>query len=312
VIENVYSIGLPVGEEYQLKRNRISPLQKKHQKRRISIVTGIHGDELEGQYVCYLLANFLQKNIEKLKATVDIYPSVNSIGIDSIMRKVPPYDIDLNRAFPGTEDDILPYRIAAGVVKAIEGSEIAIDIHSSNIFLRELPQVRISDENAETLVPLAKLLNIDFIWIHGAVTVLQSTFSHAMNELGTKTLVVEMGVGMRITQEYCHHLFQGILNMMQKLEMIELEEDFMIKNPLISTDGNVHFINAKKGGLFVPEIEHNHFVKKDSILGRIVSPTNGNTVSAIKSPCDGLVFTLREYPIVYEGSLMARIYEVKQ
>ena len=29
----------------------------------------------------------------------------------------------------------------------------------------------------------------------------------------------------------------------------------------------------------------------------------------VRSPVDGVLFTLREYPIVYEGSLMARIME---
>jgi len=27
------------------------------------------------------------------------------------------------------------------------------------------------------------------------------------------------------------------------------------------------------------------------------------------SPCNGLLFTIREYPVVYEGSLLARILE---
>ena len=42
---------------------------------------------------------------------------------------------------------------------------MAVDIHASNIFLREMPQVRISEETAEALVPLARLLHVDFVWI---------------------------------------------------------------------------------------------------------------------------------------------------
>ena len=34
-----------------------------------------------------------------------------------------------------------------------------------------------------------------------------------------KTLVVEMGVGMRITKEYCFQLFDGVLNLMKNLGM---------------------------------------------------------------------------------------------
>ena len=56
--------------------------------KRISIVTGIHGDELEGQYVCYEVARRIQENPEYLHGTVDIYPAMNPLGIDSITRGI--------------------------------------------------------------------------------------------------------------------------------------------------------------------------------------------------------------------------------
>ena len=31
----------------------------------------------------------------------------------------------------------------------------------------------------------------------------------------------------------------------------------------------------------------------------------------VKSPCNGLVFTLREYPVVNPGSLVARVLDVE-
>ena len=43
----------------------IEPEHKTGQEKRICVVTGTHGDELEGQYVCYELNRILreQKNI---------------------------------------------------------------------------------------------------------------------------------------------------------------------------------------------------------------------------------------------------------
>ena len=54
-IQDVVSIPLPVDEEYVIKRHRFAP-SCEGEKKRICIVTGIHGDELEGQYVCYEVA----------------------------------------------------------------------------------------------------------------------------------------------------------------------------------------------------------------------------------------------------------------
>ena len=55
MVEIVTSVGLPVDEKLIIKKNRIVPDggADPEAMKRISIVTGIHGDELEGQYVCY-------------------------------------------------------------------------------------------------------------------------------------------------------------------------------------------------------------------------------------------------------------------
>lgn len=305
-VEEVFSIELPVAEKLSIKRQRFTPHSGVTDKR-ISIVSGTHGDELEGQYVCFLLGEWLRAHSDAILATIDIYPALNSLGIDSITRSIPFYEVDLNRVFPGDKNDYLPAQIADGVVEAIQGSEIAIDIHSSNIFLREIPQVRISKALAGELVPLAHKLNIDFVWIHDAVTVLESTFAHALNSLGTKTLVVEMGVGMRITQEYGRQLLDGLLHLLASEGFI----DFIppsVRTPIDSEGGEVAYLNAESCGIFVPVFEHCQMIHKGDLLGRILDPLTGIVKQEVLAPIDGLLFTLRDYPVVYEGSLLARIF----
>lgn len=56
MIETIASIGLPIDETLMVKKNRTVPKSGlKGNEKRICIVTGTHGDELEGQYVCYEL-----------------------------------------------------------------------------------------------------------------------------------------------------------------------------------------------------------------------------------------------------------------
>lgn len=306
IVEEVFTIELPVGESFRIQRCRYTSKNEKSSKR-ISIVSGIHGDELEGQYVCFLLGEWLRKNPEKIRGTIDIYPAINSLGIDSITRSIPFYDVDLNRIFPGSKNDFLPAQIADGVVNVMRGSDLAIDIHSSNVFLREIPQVRIAKSQEETLVPLANLLNIDFVWVHDAVTVLESTFAHAMNTIGTKTLVVEMGVGMRLGKAYGHQLLDGLLNLMAHEGILEIEP-LNVRFPIQSHVGEVAYLNAAYPGLFVPAIEHCQMVSKGDIVGHIVSPLSGEVMDEVIAPIGGILFTLRAYPIVYEGSLLGRIF----
>ena len=308
----IFTSNLPVGEKLSVKRTRFEPKVVDNKKmKRISIVSGIHGDELEGQLVIYLLAQWLNKNRDKLKGIVDIYPAVNSLGVDTITRGFPLYEVDLNRTFPGSANEFLPGQVVHALANDVKGSDIAIDIHSSNIFLREIPQIRINKEYSKSTLPLAKELNCDFIWIHDAVTVLEATFSHTMNSMGTKTLVVEMGVGMRLTKEYGNQLLTGILNLMKKEQIIECDEEFVVRTPFSSEIGDVFYLNAPKSGLFVPALDHCAIIKEGDKIGDIVDPLTGTIYSTLKAPNDGILFTLREYPVVYEGSLIARIFGEK-
>jgi predicted deacylase len=309
MLETLFTIELPVGESYKLKRHRFEPNENQHSGgKRISIVSGTHGDEVEGIYVITMLAEWLKQNTDKIRGTIDLYPSLNSLGIDSITRTVPFYQVDLNRIFPGKNRDTFPTQMANGIVNAIKGSDIAIDIHASNIFLRELPQVRIADTYVDKLVPLAKQLNMDFIWVHDAITVLEATLAHSLNSLGTSTLVVEYGVGMRLTPSYGQQLLTGILNLMANEGILAIDP-LVVREPCYSNQGIVHYLNAPGAGLFVPSIDHCQTVSAQQIIGYIHDPYGVNEPIPCLTPGCGVLFTLREYPIVYEGSLIARIFD---
>ena len=307
MIETVASVGLPIDEKLMIQKNRMIPSSGlSGNEKRISVVTGTHGDELEGQYVCYELQRRIKENIECLTGIVDVYPAINPLGIDSITRGIPGFDLDMNRIFPGLENGSMPEYIASKIIDDLSGSAAVVDIHASNIFLEEIPQVRINELSRDTLVPLAKHLNVDYIWVHSSATVLESTLAYSLNVIGTPTLVVEMGVGMRITKKFGDQLTDGILALMKELGIWN-GDVITPKEPIISEDGEVSFINAGKSGVFVPCVGHWKNVKKDGHIGDILNPLTGEINERILAPTDGIVFTLREYPIVNEGSLIARI-----
>lgn len=308
MVEIVTSVGLPIDEKLMIKKNRIMPEgSSMNNLKRISVVTGIHGDELEGQYVCYELQRRIDEEKDKLSGIVDIYPAMNPLGIDSITRGIPAFDLDMNRLFPGNKDGNMTEYLAAGIIEDVQGSDCVVDIHASNIYLTEIPQIRINELHADTLIPLAKEANVDFIWVHGASTVLESTFAHSLNSIGTPVLVVEMGVGMRLTKEYGDQMVDGLFNLMKKLGIWQ-GEVASVRTPMISKDpDDVSYLNATASGLFVPEVKHGARLSEGDLIGRIVDPLCGKILDEVKSPQAGLLFTIRDYPIVDEGSLMGRV-----
>lgn len=306
MIETFCSVGLPVDEVLELKKNRLEP-DGKEKGKRISIVTGVHGDELEGQYVCFELIRRICEHKELLTGTVDIYPAMNPLGIDSITRGIPFFDLDMNRIFPGSREGAMTEYIAAKIIEDLTGSDLCVDIHASNIYLTEIPQIRINELHKEKLVPLAKNMNVDLIWVHGAATVLEATLAHSLNERNVPTLVVEMGVGMRITKTYCMQLVEGILYTMKEMGIWQGEVKEPRKPMISEENSDVCFLNASTSGIFVSYAEHSHEVKKGEHIGSILNPLTGEVMDKILSPLDGILFTIREYPIVDEGSLIARI-----
>ncbi|MDY2612712.1 MAG: M14 family metallopeptidase [Lachnospiraceae bacterium] len=306
MVETVVSMGLPVDERLEIKKNRLMPEETSDNMKRIGIVTGTHGDELEGQFVCYELNQRIQKHPEYLHGIVDIYPAFNPLGIDSITRGIPMFDLDMNRIFPGSEEGPMMETMVSRLMSDLKGADMCIDIHASNIYLEEMPQVRINEETADQLVPYARLLNVDFVWIHAAATVLESTLAYSLNMIDVPTLVVEMGVGMRITKDYGYQLVDGILNLMKEMGIWSGPVE-SVREPLISSDRAIGFVNADHPGIYLPDARIFDEVMRGDVLGKIVDPLTGSVLEEVKAPITGEVFTRREYPIVYSGSLLNRI-----
>lgn len=307
MIQEVVSVDLPVHERLVIKKNRLEPENMTGKEKRISIVTGTHGDELDGQYICYEIIKKIQMYPEKLKGILDIYPDVNPLGIDMGSRGIPMFDLDMNRVFPGDNNGAVAEYTAAGLIDDIIGSDFCLDIHSSNIFLKEMPQLRMTEENKDKLLPYAKKLNADFIWIYSSKTVLDATLAYSLNNMGVPTLVAEMRVGHRINNEYCQQLIEGIFNLMTELEVWD-DAPVNVRNSIVSTEGQVSFISAAGSGIFVSSINSMGTIGMGTHIGDIIEPITGKVIQRIESPTDGIIFSLREHPVVYKGALIARVY----
>ena len=309
-VEVISSTGLPVDEVLEIKRCRYQSGQARNRAlKRLSIVTGTHGDELEGQYVAFMVAQRIKEHPEFLNGIVDIYPATNPLGIDSIQRGIPGFDLDMNRVFPGNSHGTMVDIIARDIIESLDGSDLVLDIHASNIFLTEIPQARINENMGDMLLPIAEKLNLDFLWVHPNATVLESTLCYTLNVKNVPCVVIEAGVGMRITKDYCVQLTDGIFNAMKEMGMW-LDDNVYSgeKHNFITSEGKeVFFLNATASGIFVQNARHASYLKKGDCIGDIVDPLTGTVKDKVLSPCDGLLFTIREYPVVYEGSLIARL-----
>ena len=111
---------------------------------------------------------------------------------------------------------------------------------------------------------------------------------------------------MRVTRGYGECLTQGILRLAAHLGAWDGGFRAALA-PIVSHDGEVAYLNASAGGVFLPEAPHGSKVKKGQLIGIVADTLTGRVAERVVAPASGLLFTLREYPVVYPGSLLGRI-----
>ncbi len=306
----IFSVETPVGPPVEIIRHTFASNLPKPVKR-VSLVAGLHGDELEGLYICHRLIETL-KNLEEqnaFKGEVHIYPAVNPQALETGTRLWPFFSVDINRTFGQTNTPSLPSEVSKILLEDLKSnSDLAVDIHSSNLHLMELPQIRIIKDFEKKLVPLAKFCNVDLIWVHPHAEIFESTLGYNLNRAKIPTLVIETGICLRINKNYCEQIVLGILSLLQQTGTLDGDEPLAnITPPKVVQPEYVTMIQAENAGLFVKQTEVGQIITEGEKIGDLIDPVEGKVLEEIRSPCSGLLFTLREHPLTSKGAPLARI-----
>lgn len=297
---------------------------------KIGIASGIHGDELNGTYVCALLVQLLkellyEKRVARLYANIKILPALNPSGLNNSIRFWPFDQTDINRMFPGYDKGETSQRLAAAIFSELSGATHLVDIHSSNLFVRETPQVRLYRWDEEIL-SLAYEFGLPILWLREITTMEKVHLPQTLSENGTKSFILQAGNALEIDAKLCKNIVFGILQWLLALHAIELQEKgdkekFRMKEAtlqerfkvILAKSSNTLSLTAESAGFFVlseksssPNYSGKEVLKGEEI-GVILNPVTGEIKERICSPVEGTLFTVRIHPVVYQGSLLARI-----
>ncbi len=306
MIETVAAVNLMVEEVMKIKKNRLTPDQLTGQEKRICIVTGIFGDELQGQYVCYELIRRIKEDYGSLTGIVDVYPALNPLGMEAKTRNIPGPELEMNGLFPGSPSGVMGEYAAYCVFEDMRNADFCLDVHGSNMFLHEILQIRMNDDKVDELLPYARALNTDMIWIHPSNQVKSGSLAYELNRIGVKCFVTESSYAYKIDKNYGNQLVDGIFALMKEMG-IWSGETIIPREPLVTNDAEMSFINSESSGIFIPEVTVSTFVRKGTRIGSVVDVITGSVEEVVTAPKDGVISAMREYPAIEEGSLLARI-----
>ncbi len=313
MIETIARVNLMVNEVLKIKKNRLMPDVLTGKERRIALVSGIYGDELQGPFICYEVIKRIKKNFDCLKGIVDIYPYINPMAMEAKTREIPGSELDMNELFPGARSGATGEYVARclmdDILKAEDGipkTEFCLDVHGSNMYLKEIPQIRLNDDVVDQIMPYATYLNTDMIWVHPSNQVKDGSLVYELNARGVISCVTESTSAYKIDQKDGMQIVDGIFAMMQSMGMWDGEVE-KVKKPTVAYDSQMTFINSESSGLFIPKVDIHDYVDAGMRIGSVVNVLTGSVEEKVIAPRSGVITAIRDYPAIEMGSLLARI-----
>lgn len=311
--QTLLSRNSPLGSSLNIVKQTFSAHRKKPVKR-VSFISGLHGDEFEGPYLCHRLIHALRQiqetQPEAFQGEVHTYPAANPPALNNGTRLWPFYGSDMNRMMGRHPGASIPVQLSQELFEDLKNSsDLVVDIHASNLHLKELPQIRIIEEFSEELLPLALQTHTDIIWVHPMAGVFESTLGYNLNKLNIPTLVVETGICLRIEPDFVDRLFHGMMHLLYEQGVLtSLPSDIPTAlTPQVVYPRGVGQASTKHSGLFVSRVALGRRVGEGEIIGQVLDPVAGTVLEEVTAPGNGLLFTLREQPAVHSGALLARV-----
>ena len=202
--------------------------------------------------------------------------------------------------------------MSAEVVSDLMGSDFFIDIHSSDIFIREIPQIRVPENAGKKVTELAQKSGIPVLWMNSnSSSVWEGSLAYSLRRKGIPNVVIESGIALKIDYDYCKKVLDGVFRMMKELDIFDGEISPTKKTVTVKKN-DVEVVHCNTSGIFIPKAQIGSYVREGQMIGSIVRPILGAEIEEITVPCDGMIFSLREYPAVCEGELLARICKTER
>ena len=264
----------------------------------LSLVAGIHGDEVAGLFVIDKLMNELEDFAGQLR----LIPSANPVAQALSLRASPRDNLDLNRIFPGRPDGQLPELIAYRLMKILCDSDVVIDFHSFGLknpimaIFADCGEEEVRQKSFEYICAFGP----EMIWLLDIGNKLDLSYKGAMAPAlaarGVPNFAIEMPANHRMTEEHVNFAVEGIKTVMRKAGMLSPIEQDLITPPMYRRSD----VHVTESGLFYPLKEIMNPVEKGEVVGHLTSIRTFQS-EVIKAPADGMLLQIHTRDFVTTG-----------
>ena len=243
----------------------------------------IHGDEQVSTEILYRLLQRLEPG--NLKGRLLVVPVANPLAYEAVTRHTPLDMQNLNRVFPGGGEGFFTHRMAEVLVaEFLSKLDYYVDLHAGGAYAT-VDYVYIT--NAEAL---SRAFGSPVLFrppqgygYHG------STSSYTAGR-SVPTVTVELGGGAVDQSGYVQRGVTGLLNIMRTIGMLTGTPAPPPRQTVLSA---LITLRPRAGGLLLPEVTTlGAQVRKDTVLGRTLSPYTFTELEVFRAPFEPSVTVL--------------------
>ncbi len=273
------------------------------------IVGPTRGNEVQQLYICSQLIRILSK-LEKTGAIINnneimVIPTINHYSINIEKRFWAMDNTDINRMFPGDPEGETTKRIAAGVFEAVKDYNYGVQFASFHTPGDFIPHVRMMETGYQN-TSLANLFGLPYVLTRKPKPIDTGTLNYNWQLNGTNAFSVYTSATDRIDEKSAKQAVSSVLRFLTRMGIIK----YNCHNGFIATtleEDALMSIRADVSGIYRRFKEPGEEVTFGDILAEVVDPIEGEVISQIIAPSDGIIFFAHGKPLVIENCTVYKI-----
>lgn len=273
------------------------------------IVGALRGNEVQQMYICCQLVRAL-RDLEKhgnLVANHEILviPSVNHSAMNIGKRFWPVDNTDINRMFPGYDQGETTQRIAAGLFQVVQQYNYGIQFASFYMRGNFVPHVRMMETGYEN-ASLANLFGLPYVVLRKPRPVDTLTLNYNWQIWNTNAFSVYTNATDQIDETSARQAVAAVLRFLMRMGVIRYHSHAGFIATTIHEEELMN-VRSNEAGIFRRKVEPGEEIHMGEIMAEIIDPCEGEVLSSIAAPTDGIVFFAHSQPLVMENAVLFRI-----
>jgi predicted deacylase len=259
------------------------------------VIAAMHGNELNGAEVINRLLQ--SKSMSKLKGTLIAVPIMNVYGFINKTRTMPG-GTTLGTSFPGSSHGSHAARLTHLFCSEIFSlADYCIDLQTGWLNHSNLPQVFASDDNKKEL-ELAHAFGAPVI---SELEAQKGSLRAFANTEEKSYLVYEAGEAMRFDETSIRIGVKGVTNVMKHIGMLSTASQPTSSKQKSFLMRDTQWVRSPTSGISHAIVKLGQQVKKGELLTIIKDPFGAGSDISVIAPFNGVVVSINNLPLVYEG-----------